>query len=139
MRPFVQLSARLLLVGAVALALAACGGAQAGEPATPPAGSPAASAPAGATVAIVARDLAFTQASVTAPANTPFQIAFENADGAPHNVAVYQDSSAAAKISIGEIFGGPGTKTQDVPALAPGDYFFRCDVHPDMTGTLVVR
>lgn len=134
MRPLATLSARLLFVGAVVLAAAACGGAQAGEPSDPPAGSPA-----GDAVQIVAKDLAFTEASVTAPANTPFQIAFENAEGAPHNVAVYRDSSAAEKISIGEIFSGPGTKVQAVPALAPGSYFFRCDVHPDMTGTLVVQ
>jgi plastocyanin len=24
----------------------------------------------------------------------------------------------------------------DVPALDPGTYFFRCDVHPQMNGTL---
>jgi len=28
--------------------------------------------------------------------------------------------------------------TYDVPALAPGSYFFRCDVHPDMAGELTV-
>jgi plastocyanin len=29
--------------------------------------------------------------------------------------------------------------TYGVPALAPGTYFFRCDVHPAMSGELVVR
>ena len=30
--------------------------------------------------------------------------------------------------------------TYDVPALEPGTYFFRCDVHPgQMTGTFVVK
>jgi plastocyanin len=26
-----------------------------------------------------------------------------------------------------------------VPALDPGTYFFKCDVHPDMNGTIVVE
>jgi plastocyanin len=26
-----------------------------------------------------------------------------------------------------------------VPALAAGSYFFRCDVHHDMTGTIVAK
>ncbi len=139
MRAFVQLFARLLLVGALAVALAACGSARADEPSPAPTADPGASAPAGNVVPIAAKDLRFTSSTVTAPANTPFQIAFQNGDSAPHNVAVFRDSSAAERISIGEIFGGPATKVQDVPALAAGEYFIRCDVHPDMVGTLVVR
>ncbi len=139
MRAFVKLFARLLFAGALAVALAACGSARADEPSAAPTADPGASAPAGNVVAIAAKDLRFTTSTVTAPANTPFQIAFQNGDGAPHNVAVYRDSSAAEKISIGEIFGGPATRVQEVPALAAGEYFFRCDVHPDMVGTLVVQ
>src|SRR5919197_712476 len=26
----------------------------------------------------------------------------------------------------------------DVPGLEPGTYFFRCDLHPDMKGTVIV-
>ena len=54
-------------------------------------------------------------------------------------MAIYTDSSASTKISVGEIFAGPGQKTQSVPALAAGSYFFRCDVHPDMQGTIVAE
>ncbi len=54
-------------------------------------------------------------------------------------MAIYTDTSAATKVSVGEIFGGPGQRTQSVPALTAGTYFFRCDVHQNMTGTIVAR
>jgi plastocyanin len=88
-------------------------------------------------VVVVARDIAFTTAQITVPAGEPFELTLDNRDGAPHNVAIYTDSSASTQVSVGEIFGGPGQRTQPVPALAAGTYFFRCDVHQNMTGTIV--
>ena len=38
-------------------------------------------------------------------------------------------------ISVGEIVSSTKA-TQQVPALAAGSYFFRCDVHHEMTGTI---
>ena len=62
----------------------------------------------------------------------------DNKDSAPHNVAIFKDSTAAEKISIGEIVSSTKA-TQQVPALEKGQYFFRCDVHTDMTGTIVAE
>jgi plastocyanin len=33
-----------------------------------------------------------------------------------------------------------GVKSVDyqIPALKPGSYYFHCDVHPDMNGTVIV-
>jgi hypothetical protein len=85
---------------------------------------------------ISARDLAFSTSTLAAPADEPFQIAFDNQEGAPHNVAIYLDSSASRKVFGSEPFSGPRVVVYDVPALAAATYFFRCDVHPDMTGQL---
>ena len=74
-----------------------------------------------------------------AAAGKAFELTLDNQDGAPHNVAIYTDSTASTKVSIGEIFGGPGQRTQSVPALTAGTYFFRCDVHQNMTGTIVAK
>ena len=41
----------------------------------------------------------------------------------------------ATSISVGEIVSS-AKATQQVPALAAGSYFFRCDVHKEMTGTI---
>ena len=87
---------------------------------------------------IAADDLAFSTSTLSAPADEPFQIAFDNQESAPHNVAIYRDGSASEMIFGSEPFSGPAVVTYDVPALAPGTYFFRCDVHPDMSGELSV-
>jgi plastocyanin len=87
---------------------------------------------------ISAKDLKFSTTALSAPANKPFQIAFDNQEGAPHNVAIYRDSSASAKVFGKDPFSGPAVVTYDVPALTGGTYFFRCDVHPNMSGQLTV-
>jgi plastocyanin len=91
-------------------------------------------------VAISALGIKYEQASATAPAGKPFQIAFENKDpGTPHNVAIHQGSASGAEVFKGEVFSGVATRTYDVPALAAGQYAFVCTVHPTMTGTLDVK
>ena len=110
----------------------------------PPA-SPAASAGGGgggqAIVELTAKDVAFQQTSLSAPANAPFTIKFSNNDaGVPHNVVIHSgaDSSSPATFD-GEIITGPNTTLYPIPALAPGTYAFSCKVHPTMTGTLTVQ
>jgi plastocyanin len=122
-----------LALATVALSAAACGSTSAeGDPAAP-AASVDPNAP-----AITANGLKFGQSDVTVPAGSAFQLAFTNQESAPHNVAIYTDSSAATNLFRGEIFSS-GTKVYDVPALAAGSYFFRCDVHPDMQGTITAK
>jgi plastocyanin len=122
---------------ALAMLLAACtgGGSGAGTAAAP---TTAASADPNA-VAISAKDLKFSTDRLSGPANKPFQIAFNNEEGAPHNVSIYKDESASEKVLVEEPFSGPKAVTYNVPALAPASYFFRCDVHPDMKGTLDIK
>lgn len=114
-------------------------------PASPaPSGGPAASgepgasqAPAGEVVKISAVNIAFEQDEVSAPADAPFQIEFDNKDaGIPHNVEI-KDANGQS-VFKGEIFNGVAVKTYDVPALAAGAYQFVCTVHPNMIGTLKV-
>jgi cytochrome c oxidase subunit 2 len=109
------------------------------SPPPPPSGGPS-GGPAGATVEVSAFNVAFEQTTLNAPANAPFQIVFDNKDtGVPHNVAIHKDSPTGEEVFKGEVFNGPGKRTYDVPALAPGTYGFACTVHPTMTGTLTVQ
>jgi plastocyanin len=121
-----------IALAAVALVAAACGNTNADQPAGP-AASVDPNAP-----AIVAKDIKFVTTDVKVPAGKAFQLKFDNQDGAPHNVAIYTDSSASHAEFQGEIFAG-GSRVYSVPALAPGTYYFRCDVHPDMNGTIVAQ
>jgi plastocyanin len=84
---------------------------------------------------ITAQNMAFSPTTLDVTANKAFSLTLDNKDSAPHNVAIYTDSGAGTSISVGEVVSS-NKATQQVPALAPGTYFFRCDVHHEMTGTI---
>ena len=112
-----------------------------GEPAA--SGEPGASGPPageGPTLAITALNVAYDVSELTAPANTPFKIDFDNQDASvPHNVAIHEGSATGTEVFKGAIFPGVAKQTYDVPALPAGAYAFVCTVHPNMTGTLTVN
>jgi cytochrome c oxidase subunit II len=98
----------------------------------------ASGAPSGAVVQISAKNIAFEQQTVDAPADKPFTIAFANNDpNTPHNIDIMDSSGASA--FKGQIFSGQATQNYAVPALKAGTYKFVCDVHPNMTGQLTVK
>jgi nitrite reductase (NO-forming) len=102
--------------------------------------SGASCSPNGKDLALMASGMKFTTGCLAAPAGKPFTITFMNHDaGVPHNVSIYKDSSATDSLFKGDLLQGPGTTTYKVGALPAGTYFFRCDVHPEMNGTLVVK
>ena len=107
---------------------------------SPSAVAPSASPPgggAGVVIRIVALNFKFDLTEFSVPANTPFQMVFDNQDpGIPHNVAIYQGQAGGPTLFAGEIFNGVKTVTYEVPGLPAGDHYFQCDVHPMMNGTL---
>lgn len=91
-------------------------------------------------VMITAMGIQYQQSEVTAPADTPFQIQFDNEDpGTPHNVSIHTGQATGDAIFVGTVFNGIETRTYDVPALDAGTYAFVCTVHPTMVGTLTVQ
>ena len=93
------------------------------------------------TITLTAKNIAFDQSTITAPAGSTVVMTFINNDaGIPHNFALYSDRTTTGRIFVGDVVTGVKTVTYTFTApSAPGNYFFRCDVHPEtMTGTFVV-
>jgi len=109
-----------------------------GSASSAPASSAPASAPAtGVTINVIAKDIKFDQTELTATANTPFTIHFDNQDvSTPHNIVI-RDASGNV-VFTGDLITGPAQADYKVPALPAGDYPFVCQVHANMTGTLKV-
>ena len=100
-----------------------------------------ASTPSPVTVNLIAKNFAFSPSTITVAAGAAVTINFDNHDaGIPHNFALYTNSSASTPLFVGQTVTGPMKVTYAFTAPAtPGTYFFRCDVHPAMTGSFVVQ
>lgn len=106
----------------LAFAVAAC----AGTAGPTPAGTPA------VTLQLSATNNVFDKTQLQVIADAPFAIELDNRDVVPHNVSIQGGPPGM----VGETFGGPQKRTHVYAALAAGSYQFRCDLHPEMVGTL---
>ena len=88
---------------------------------------------------INADEIAFDASTIEAPAGEEFTITLNNLESQPHNFAVYVEDGGEL-IARSDTITGPDVSADAViPALDPGTYFFKCDVHPEMNGTIVVE
>lgn len=92
-----------------------------------------------AKIAISAQGLAFDTKELKVPAGKPFKMEFTNNEAAPHNVVIQKDATSTDALFKKPFFGGPKTVTWEVEPLAPGTYFFKCEVHPNMNGTVIAE
>jgi plastocyanin len=92
-------------------------------------------------VTVVAQNLAFDTDEIHLVAGGPSTITFDNQDaGQQHNIAIYpSEDELTDPLFKGDIVTGPDSTTYQIPPLEPGKYFFHCDVHPEMSGTVVVE
>jgi plastocyanin len=90
-------------------------------------------------ITVVAADIAFDTDTIELPADTPTKITLDNQDaGTPHNIAIYTDDTLDESLFVGEIATGPVSVVYDIPPIPEGEYYFHCDVHPNMSGSVVV-
>lgn len=125
-------SVLLLFVLGLAILATGCGGGSEGGSAAKPAAS--------TKWDVRAKDLKFDKRALTVPANQTIAVHFVNDDpGLLHNIGIYTDKSAREKVFAGEMTTGVKTIDYSFKAPAAGEYYFRCDAHPDMNGTLFVE
>lgn len=90
-------------------------------------------------VEIAANNLQFDTDELTVPADTPFIIRFDNQEAQPHNVAILEEEGSSQALFRGEIFTGPDVVEYEVDPIPAGEYYFLCEVHPTMNGTVTVE
>lgn len=117
------------------LALAACSGGSEPSATAGAAGGDCAAADADNNITMSAENLAFSASCIEVPADTAFTITFENKEDVPHNIAIFTDDSKSDDLFKGEIVTATSV-TYNVPALPAGEYYFDCEVHPDMNGSV---
>ena len=92
----------------------------------------------GPTTALVAEANAFDTEEIVLTAGEQTSLELDNKDsGTDHNVSIYEDESAAEALFEGEFITGPDTVDYEFKAPPKGEYYFQCDVHPDMNGAVV--
>jgi cytochrome c oxidase subunit II len=97
--------------------------------------------PGGEVLELVADNIAYDKLELSAAADTPLTLRFDNRDdGVPHDVVI-QDSNGQEKFRTDPLT-GPDSGEFQVPALPAGEYTYFCSFHPGvpaMTGTLTVE
>ena len=89
-------------------------------------------APAAPTVAGAAPEIRIEQFSFSAVTATPgATVVVTNADGVEHTASAVDGAFASGLVDV-------GASASFVAPTAPGTYAFICDIHPSMTGELVV-
>lgn len=87
-----------------------------------------------------AKDIAFDKAELNLAAGSDAKLTLVNGDvGVTHNLAIYRTEDFREPVFAGEVFAGEATRTYEFKAPAPGTYYFRCDIHPNMNGKVTVE
>jgi plastocyanin len=91
-------------------------------------------------IPVSSRTHAFSPSEIMVPAGERFVLVYRNEEpGAQHNLAVYA-REGGEPIAVGDSVVGPDAVTElEVSALAPGTYYFQCDIHPFMNGTITAE
>lgn len=94
-------------------------------------------APAGDGLTVTAAAMNFDTDQISVPAKEETSIHFVNDDNQQHNISVYEnpdDLASENAIFEGEIIDGDQETDYNFEAPPAGDYYFQCDVHPNMNG-----
>jgi hypothetical protein len=96
--------------------------------------------PPSATLNIVASGIAWNKDRLYGLPDTPLILTVDNQDeGTPHNIVFFEGAEPGGEeIARTDIENGPVVQTLEFGPLTAGEYYYYCEVHPNMEGVLVV-
>ena len=100
----------------------------------------AAPEPPSAELTITASGIAWTKTQLFALPDVPLTLTVDNQDdGIPHNIAFTRGAEPGGDpVASTAVENGPVTQTLTFGPLAAGDYYYYCEVHPNMEGVMSV-
>ena len=88
-------------------------------------------------VAIAAADMRFDRDELRLTTGLNL-VTFTNRDTAPHNLTVINPATPGCPVFEGDLVVGGVSKQYRLTLPGPGEYRFRCDLHPNMDGVVTV-
>jgi plastocyanin len=119
--------AALALLGLL-LAVAGCGGSASPRPTYPP-----------GAIVVTAENRRFDTSELVVPADSAFPLVLVNKDGDSHNIAIRTKRGFDGELIFRHDPIAASTVVLQVGPIPAGTYYFICEVHPEMTGTVLVR
>ncbi|HJT38278.1 MAG TPA: cupredoxin domain-containing protein [Actinomycetota bacterium] len=90
----------------------------------------------------MAKNISWDTSQLLFKANSKVTVTVDNQDaGVPHNFAIWTDPNRLQnEIYVPKMdVTGPAKGEYVIPPLKPGTYYFECDIHKNMNGTLKVQ
>jgi plastocyanin len=87
---------------------------------------------------VIAKNIAYTTKQLKVPAGAAVTVNFKNEDTVPHNIDFTVDQAGTQTFYKQDPLPGPISSTYQFTSPKAGTYYYHCDVHPNMTGTLTV-
>jgi plastocyanin len=100
--------------------------------------APAAGAEGGTTIAAASVAFDTSELQLTAGEETDVTFVNDDASSIQHNVSIYEEEGGKSLFE-GETIPGGQEISYSIPALKKGEYYFQCDVHPGMNGSVIVQ
>jgi plastocyanin len=119
--------ATLALLGLL-LAVAGCGGSASPPPTYPP-----------GAIVVTAENRTFSTSELVVPADSAFPLVLVNKDGDPHNIAIRTKQGFDGELIFRHDPIAASTIVLQVGPIPAGTYYFICEVHPEMNGTVLAQ